>query len=53
MELFLENFVLTTVMGLLAGLKKAPASIPKLKTILVHVLNDVCEILGVEAPIVP
>ena len=53
MENFWEQFILTTVMGILSALKKSPASVPVLKTVLVHVLNDVCEVLGVAAPTVP
>jgi hypothetical protein len=40
-------------MGVLAGLKKSPQNIPQFKTVLVHVLNDVCELLGVQPPVVP
>ena len=50
---FWEQFILTTGLGILAGLKKTPANVPALKTVLVHVLNDVSEILGVTPPTVP
>lgn len=50
---FWEQFILTTVLGVLAGLKKTPASIPALKTVLTHILDDLCEVLGVAPPTVP
>lgn len=50
---FWEQFILTTVLGVLSGLKKAPTQVPALKAILVNILNDLCEVLGVTAPTVP
>lgn len=50
---FWEQFILTTVLGVLAGLKKSPAQVPGLKTVLVHILNDLCAVLGVTPPEVP
>ena len=50
---FWEQFILTTVLGVLAGLKKSPTDIPGVKTVLVHILNDLCEVLGVQPPTVP
>jgi hypothetical protein len=48
-----EQIILTSALGVLAGLGKTPAQVPALKTILVHILNDLCTILGVTAPTVP
>jgi hypothetical protein len=50
---FWEQFILTTVMGVLAGLKKSPANIPQFKTVLEHIIIDSCALLGVEAPALP
>lgn len=50
MGAFWEQFILTTVMGVLAGLKKSPASIPQFKTVLQHIVIDACELLGVTPP---
>jgi len=50
---FWEQFILTTVLGVLSALKKSPANIPQLKIVLVHILNDLCEVLGVTPPTVP
>lgn len=50
---FWEQFVLSAVMGVLSGLKKTPQNIPAFKTILIHILQDVCELLGVAPPTVP
>lgn len=50
---FWESFILTTAMGVLAGLKKSPQNVPKFKEVLVHALNDICELLGVTPPTVP
>lgn len=47
---FWEQFILTTVMGVLAGLKKSPAQVPALKTIIEHIVTDGCELLGVAPP---
>lgn len=47
---FWEQFILTTVMGVLAGLKKSPASVPALKSTLQHIITDACELLGVTPP---
>ena len=48
-----EQIILMAVMGILAGLKKSPQDVPKFKSILVHILNDICELLGVAPPVVP
>lgn len=50
---FWENFALSVVMSLLAGLKIDPSHLPKFKTTLVHILNDICIILQVQPPVVP
>ena len=50
---FWEQFILTTVLGVLTMLKKDPSKIPAVKTVLVHILTDLCEVLGVQAPTVP
>jgi hypothetical protein len=50
---FWEQFILTTVMGILAGLKKDPSKVPHLKTILTHIVNDICQLLGVTPPTIP
>lgn len=48
---FWEQFILTTVMGVLAGLRKAPQNIPQFKNILQHIIIDACELLGVQPPV--
>lgn len=50
---FWEMFVLNAVMGILAGLRKEPSKVPAFKNVLVHILDDVCILLGVTAPTVP
>ena len=50
---FWEQIILMSVMGVLSGFKKSPQDVPKFKTILVHILNDICELLGVAPPVVP
>jgi hypothetical protein len=50
---FWEQFVLNAVMGILAGLKKSPETVPHFKTILTHIMQDSCELLGVQPPVVP
>lgn len=50
---FWEQFILTTVMGVLSALKKDPSHVPQFKNTLVHILNDVCVLLGVTPPTVP
>lgn len=47
-----EQIILTAVMGVLAGLKKSPQDVPKFKTVLVHIVTDVCELLGVQPPVI-
>ena len=53
MEALWEQLILSTALGVLTALGKTPEKIPVLKTILVHILNDLCQILGVTAPVVP
>ena len=50
---FWEQIILMSVMGVLSGFKKSPQDVHKFKTILVHILNDICELLGVAPPVVP
>jgi len=50
---FWENFILTTALGILSGLKKNPLNNPQVKTILQHIVIDACEILGVQPPTFP
>lgn len=50
---FWEQFILTTVMGVLAGFKKSPASVPQFATTLQHIVTDACELLGVAPPTFP
>lgn len=50
---FWESFVLNVFTGLLSALKHSPQDVPKFKNVLVHILNDVCALLGVQAPTVP
>lgn len=50
---FWENFILNAFLGVLSGLKRNPLNNPTVKAVLVHVLDDVCTILGVTAPVVP
>lgn len=47
---FWEQFILTAVMGILAGLKKSPANVPHFTTILQHIVTDACQLLKVEPP---
>lgn len=48
-----EQIILTAVMGVLAGLKKSPQDVPKFKAVLTHIVNDACELLGVQPPTIP
>ena len=48
-----EQIILTAVLGILSGFKKSPQDVPKFKVVLVHILNDVCELLMVQPPSVP
>lgn len=50
---FWEQFILSAFLGVLSGLKRNPLTNPTVKAVLVHVLDDVCQILGVQAPVVP
>jgi hypothetical protein len=50
---FWEQIILTSVMGILAAFKRSPQDVPKFKAILVHILTDICELLGVVPPVVP
>lgn len=50
---FWEQFILSTVLGVLSSLKRNPTQIPAVKNILVHILDDLCVILGVTPPVVP
>ena len=50
---FWEQFILTSVMGVLSGLKKSPADIPMFKTTLTHIVQDACELLSVQPPVIP
>lgn len=47
---FWEQFILTSVMGVLSGLKKSPANVPAFRTILQHIVIDACELLSVTPP---
>lgn len=47
---FWEQFILTTMMGVLAGLKKDPTHVPAFRTTLIHIVTDACALLGVEPP---
>jgi hypothetical protein len=51
--MFWENFILSALLGVLSALKRSPQDVPKFKSILVHVLDDVCFLLGVTPPQVP
>lgn len=50
MASFWENFILTTVLGVLSGLKRNPLNAPQFRTVLQHIVVDACEILGVQPP---
>ena len=50
---FWEQFIFSTVLGVLSALKRSPQDVPKFKAILVHILDDVCMLLGVTPPVVP
>jgi len=47
---FWENFILSTVLGVLAGLKRDPSKVPMLRNILIHIVDDICVILQVAPP---
>jgi hypothetical protein len=47
---FWEQFILTTVMGVLAGLRKSPNNVPQFRTILQHIVTDACTLLEVTPP---
>jgi pantothenate kinase len=50
---FWETFIMSCLLSILSALKATPAQVPVFKTVLVHILNDVCELLGVQPPAVP
>lgn len=50
---FWERFILNAFLGVLSGMKRNPLNNPAVKAILIHVLDDVCVILGVQPPVVP
>lgn len=50
MNSFWENFILTTVLGVLSALKKSPQNVPAFKTTLQHIVVDACALLGVAPP---
>lgn len=47
---FWEQFVLHAVLGILAGLKRNPANAGAFRTILIHIVEDICVILQVAPP---
>lgn len=47
---FWENFVLSSVLGIITSLRKSPSDIPKFQTVLIHIITDGCALLGVPAP---
>ncbi|HTS07270.1 MAG TPA: hypothetical protein VMP68_16940 [Candidatus Eisenbacteria bacterium] len=48
-----EQFILTTALGILSGLKKNPLNNPTVTMTLQHIVIDACEILGVQPPTFP
>lgn len=49
---FWEQFILNAVVGVLHGFKIDPTKVPAFKETLVVILNAVCELLGVQPPLV-
>jgi hypothetical protein len=50
---FWEQIAINIFLSILMQLKVDPARKPLFKSILVHVVNDACEILGVTPPTIP
>jgi len=50
---FWEQMAINIVMTVLQQLKVDPTRKPLFKSILVHIMTDCCEILGVAPPVVP
>ena len=50
---FWESMILNTALGILSGLKRNPLVNPEVRTILLHIQQDVGEILDTSTPATP